>query len=377
QSERVWRWVRSPLRSFYSYRGKKQTAHYKESYGKQLLREDGTIDHSAKKQLEHALNDRLVEKIRHYDEEGVKYLKIYACGVLIVISVVVGGAIVTSTVASGGTATPAVLCAAGGIAATTAIISAIVTATLFAYRIDAKRKHIIKGTADVFVAKFQRDQQHIQEQECARYIAETAFAQALEQILGEEAEWARLSMTKVKDITSVIIQSMVANESKTIFLKKWTASLREATQEALDNPPEELQERLDYVTAEVEKEADNLEYVDEEEAASAQAIALRAAHYHAAKAWIAPRVLAAAAQPLAEILLAAMYTDDNDLHVHIHSSQALRDLRIALNGVPRPASSVIHLLERRNQRLEAEIRDLRQEIRSLRSDFQQIQRPSL
>ena len=56
--------------------------------------------------LAKTLNDKLLEKISHYDEEGLKYLKIYAVVAGALILLVIGGTVATSTASRRAAALP-------------------------------------------------------------------------------------------------------------------------------------------------------------------------------------------------------------------------------------------------------------------------------
>ncbi|MCB1136685.1 MAG: hypothetical protein KDK78_10480 [Chlamydiia bacterium] len=362
---RTWKWLRHPLESYYHWSGKRQVARYSERYGDQLLKEDGSIDRRAKAHLNRLLKEKLLEKEQHYVKEGIKYLKIYTVTALIIVGIVAGGAIASTTIASGGSLTLPVTGGAVVIAVGTAVIGAGITAGLFAYRIDALRKHQLKGTAEVEVRKFQKLQWAQKEREVAELIANRAIDQCIAELEPLIPERCSITQRKREDIVEVIVESMIHNEVETGYLKAWSIRLAEVTQHLMEDGPEELVEARAEARESAANECDFSPLgLPEAETLLLKEDVVRAVDFQVAKIFASKLVL----EPAANIIvphLRPYFSLAADHHVHIESSRCIRELQQVLDGVPRSHTAAIRRLEQLHRSDRRRLRKLERKLAEL------------
>lgn len=376
----------SPLKTLYEYRGKKQVAHYVEKIGDQLLREDGTVDEAERARLEKALNDKLLEKISHYDEEGRRYLKIYSGAAGTLILIIVGGTLITSTVASGGYLVLPATGAAVGVAATTALIGAVVTAILFAYRVDAKRNFVIKGVAKVKLRQYQNAQQHKLEREVGRLMANIALDKAIFQATGQSVDDCNIRPSKRQVIENTLLQSLIQQERKTSFLRKWSKALMEEARSIAANPPPDLCEYVDtQVELGMELILDQVDELDESTAEFTRHLLKQACTYQLAKLEAASRMLVEPASAFSDLIAPHLVLDPgNSKHVRCKSHQVIKTFQSVLGAPDKDLETEVCQLKHKNQwerkkrkKMERQFIQMQQSLATQQQQIEQLQQALL
>lgn len=366
--QRAWKLLSRPLHSYYKWSGKRQAKTYLDRYSQRFIKEDGSIDWRAGKELERLLNDKLLEKESHYVEEGIKYLKIYAGTAVIVIGVVVGGSVITSAVSSGGALTLPATGTAVFVAVLTSAIGATLTASLLAYRIDAVRKHYLKGVCESQVAHYLRQQETQQKQQLAELIASQSIDLAIGAHTDELPERWRIHPRKRKELMAVLVGAMLKNECHTHFLERWGEQLHQELKQASLSGVREMDEaRTEAVARAKEKIWEETSHIEKEEREQLQAEVAREVDYQVAKLWLAPQILQPPALEFSHLIAPFLSRSKHKpYYLHCQSSKAIQQLKCALNGIDRPLPDAL-------ARLEAHDHHCRQLVRATDISYHQLE----